>query len=319
MRKMAARVDVRSHISSVVRPVNANTRFVHAGPRLEALWLDDAYARARSLAVPPMTEPGVRLVWCRGEEMGWHDLVAHPRAHAVVGRHTRCDVVLPSDAGVALRHLLVRATTLADGSPAVHVLDLRTAIGFHLDDDAERRAVVASGVLAIRLGRYALVALPSLVELPERRPAPEIVEAAALPARARRSSTTSSVTLVPPLSTLEDVARDAAPPGHGKVTLRREGAWASVELPEDALEAGVLVGRADRCEAALRSVLTESVSRVHVLLLREHGVVHAFDLASMQGLWANDARVRRVRLPAEGGTLRLASKDPVHLEWHPCT
>jgi hypothetical protein len=302
----------------MMRSPNANTRFVAAGPRVEALWLDEAYARARDVEAPPMTEPGVRLFWWRGDEMGWHDLVAHPKAHAVVGRHTKCDVVLPSDSAVALRHLLVRATTLDDGSPAVHVLDLRTGLGFHLDDDVERRGVVASGVLALRVGRYALLALPSLCVLPERRPAPEIVDLPHLPLRSRRSVlTSSSITLVPPLSALEDVARDAAAPGHGKVTLRRDGAWATVELPDQALEAGVLVGRADRCESQLRSVLTESVSRVHVLLLREHGAVHAFDVASMQGLWAGDRQVRRVRLSEEGGTLRLASKNPVLLEWHP--
>jgi hypothetical protein len=102
------------------------------------------------------------------------------------------------------------------------------------------------------------------------------------------------------------------------VTLRRGEASASVDLPETALDAGVLVGRADRCETRVRAVLTESISRVHVLLLREHGVVHAFDAASMQGVWANGERVRRVRLPDGGGTLRLASKDAVTLEWQPC-
>jgi hypothetical protein len=316
-------VEPESHISSMVRTPNANTRFVQAGPRVESLWLDEAYARARRLDAPPMTAPGVRLVWCRGDELGYHDLVAHPRAYAVVGRHTRCDVTLPNDAAVALRHVLVRATTLDDGSPAVRVLDLRTGLGFHLDDDVERRAVVATGVLAMRLGRYALIALPSRTELPEARPAPEIVEAATVPTAGFGSPTErerlsrSSITCLPPAPSLDDIARDEAAPGHGKVTLRRGGSWASVELSEEALDAGVLLGRAERCETRLRSVLTESVSRVHLLLLREHGVVHAFDVASMQGVYAAGERVRRVRLPEQGGTLRLASKDPVVLEWHP--
>jgi hypothetical protein len=324
MRMLQGNVASSSHISSVVRTANANTRFVTSGPRLEALWLDDAYLRARSLSAPAMTAPGVRLVWCRGDELGYHDLVAHPRAYAVVGRHTRCDVTLPNDSAVALRHVLIRATSLDDGSPAVRVLDLRSGLGFHLDDDLERRAVVATGVLAMRLGRYALVALPSLVDLPETRPAPEIVEARRMPSTAPGLGPTdgdraprSSVTCLPPAPSLDDVARDTAAPGHGKVTLRRGDASASVELPEAALDSGVLVGRADRCEARLRAVLTESISRVHLLLLREHGVVHAFDVASMQGVYAAGERVRRVRLPEQGGSLRLASKDPVLFEWHP--
>ena len=317
-------LEVESHVSSMVRTPNANTRFVSAGPRVETLWLDEAYDRARRLEAPPMTAPGVRLVWCRGDELGYHDLVAHPRAYAVVGRHTRCDVTLPNDPAVALRPVLVRATALDDGTPAVRVLDLRTGLGFHLDDDVERRAVVATGVLAMRLGRYALLALPSRVELPAERPAPEIVEAARMPTAGFGPpepirSSRSSIRCLPPAPRLDDIARDVAAPGHGKVTLRRGGSWASVELSEDALDAGVLLGRADRCETRLRSVLTESVSRVHLLLLREHGAVHAFDVASMQGVYAAGERVRRVRLPEEGGTLRLASKDAVLLEWHPRT
>jgi pSer/pThr/pTyr-binding forkhead associated (FHA) protein len=66
-------------------------------------------------------------------------------------------------------------------------------------------------------------------------------------------------------------------------------------------------------------VLTESVSRVHLLLLRENGAACVFDCASLQGVFADGARVRRVRLPEGGGTLRLATKDPVTLEWRPGT
>jgi hypothetical protein len=133
----------------------------------------------------------------------------------------------------------------------------------------------------------------------------------------RTGSHRTSVTTLPPVPMLEDVARDVASVGYSKVTLRRGGAWATVELHDTALDAGVLVGRADRCETRLRAVLTESVSRVHLLLLREHGAVCAFDCASMQGIYADGERVRRVRLPDGGATLRLATKDPVTLEWHP--
>ena len=307
-----------SHISGLARAPNANTRFATTGPRLEVEWLDEAYRRARDLETSPMTAPGVRLVWWRGDELGLHDLVAHPRAYAVVGRHTNCDVVLPSDPAVALRHLLLRATTLDDGSPALRVLDLRTGLGFHLDDDAERRSLVAMGPLALRLGRYALVAIPSRVELPETRPSPDIVEAPRMPTHSGRTgSHRTSVTTLPPVPMLGDVSADVAAGGYSKVTLRRGGACASVDLPDAALEAGVLVGRADRCETRLRAVLSESVSRVHLLLLREHGTVCAFDCGSMQGVYADGARVRRVRLPDGGGTLRLATRDPVTLEWHP--
>ena len=204
------------------------------------------------------------------------------------------------------------------------MLDLRTGLGFHLEDDIGRRAIVATGVLAMRLGRYALVALPSRTELPEARPAPEIVEAARMPTavwdrrpEARDGLRRSSVTCCPP-----PPASTTSPGTQRPLDTARSPCGAvepgpSVELSETALDSGVLLGRAERCEPRLRSVLTESVSRVHLLLLREHGVVHAFDVASMQGVYAAGERVRRVRLPERGGTLRLASKDPVLLEWHP--
>ena len=125
------------------------------------------------------------------------------------------------------------------------------------------------------------------------------------------------MTSLPPAPALEDIARDRAAPGSARITLRHGADWASVDLTEAALDAGVLVGRADRCDHQLRRALTEGVSRTHLLLVREQGVVHAFDLASTQGVFAGGRRVRRVRLPDEGATLALATRDPVVLEWHP--
>jgi hypothetical protein len=113
------------------------------------------------------------------------------------------------------------------------------------------------------------------------------------------------------------MARDTAAPGDATLTLRRGRAEATVEVPAAALDVGVLVGRAERCEPELRRVLTESVSRVHVLLLRERGQVYAFDVASTQGMFSDGVRVRRVVLLDGGSALRLASKDPVLLEWQP--
>lgn len=286
-------------------------------PRLDPAELDEAYARARAVDAPRAAD-AVRLVWVKagqGDGLGFRDLAARPDAFAVVGRHLQCDVVLSADPALALRHLLVRAVTLDDGSIATRFLDLKTGLGFYLDDDAQRRALVASGPVALRVGRYALVALPP-GELPGARPAPDVLDAPQLPvARAPRFVTT--VTTLPPAPMLEDIARDVAGAGFARITLRRDDAWASVDVSEAELDAGVLVGRADRCQAKLKSVLTEAISRTHLLLLREHGVVHAFDVASTQGVFADDRRVRRVRMPDRGGTLRLGQTSPVVLEWHP--
>jgi hypothetical protein len=255
-------------------------------------------------------------VWWCGSELGWYDLPAQSDAHAIVGRHSCCDIVLPSDPSVALRHLLVRVTTLPDGTPVVRLLDLRTEAGFYLDDDIERRSVVGTGILAVRIGRYVLFALPWNAELPRTRPAPEILDGAHVPARRDGpGGMRTSVISLPPAPDLSDVARRSAAPGFARVTLRREDVGASVDLSGVALDAGVLVGRADRCESLLRRVLNESVSRVHLILLREHGFVHAFDAASAQGLFANGKRVRCMRLGDCPATLCLGAKDPVLFEW----
>jgi hypothetical protein len=310
----------RSHISRLDLRPNANTRLAEAEPRIDPVALDEAYARALAIEQQePRAPDAVRLVWmkagARAGELGFRDLPARPDAFVVVGRHARCDVVVPADPVLALRHLLVRAVRLDDGSLATRVLDLKTGLGFHLDDDAQRRALVASGPVALRVGRYALVALPPGT-LPGERPAPDILDAPKLPA-ASAPRLTTSVTTLPPAPMLEDIARDVAAAGFARITLRRDDAWASVEVSEAALDAGVLVGRADRCEEKLKKVLTEAVSRTHLLLLREHDVVHAFDVASTQGTFADDKKVRRVRMPDRGGTLRLGQTSPVVLEWHP--
>ena len=304
----------RSHISIVDRQPNANTRLAAPGPHIDPEDLDAAYARARALDAPRLPD-AVRLVWMKGTELGFLDLRATRDAFAVVGRHSVCDVVLAGDPALALRHLLVRAVTLEDGSIATRILDLKTGQGFHLDDDAQRRALVASGPVALRLGRYALVALPP-GELPEARPATSILDAPCMPV-ARAPGYVTRVTTLPPAPMLEDIARDVASAGVARITLRHGTAWASVDVSEAALDAGVLVGRADRCETRLRPALTDGISRTHLLLLREHGVVHAFDVASTQGVYADDKAVMRVRMPDTGGTLRLGTSAPVMLEWHP--
>ena len=287
------------------------------GPRVETFWLDEAYVRARSLSAPAPAQPGVRLVWCRGAELGWLDLAVGQGEFAVVGRHSRCDAVLAFDPAIALRHVLVRAARLEDGTIATRFLDLKSNLGFHLDDDTEHRALVTRGPVAIRLGRYALVALPTGALLPDRRPRTELEDAPTSFSRHRAFGSTTLVMLLPPAPMLDDIVRDEALPGSARITLRSARAWAKVDVSDSALDAGVLVGRADRCALELRPAMTPSLSRTHVLLLRERGLVEAFDVASTQGLYVSGKRVRKVRLPDRGATVQLGKTEPVALEWHP--
>jgi len=53
-----------------------------------------------------------------------------------------------------------------------------------------------------------------------------------------------------------------------------------------ALERGILLGRYDRCESNARSVMRrDSISRVHMLLLRVDGQNYVIDTASSNGTW----------------------------------
>jgi hypothetical protein len=100
--------------------------------------------------------------------------------------------------------------------------------------------------------------------------------------------------------------------------LLREGHSASLDLPAADIEAGVLIGRSERCtDGGLRRVLDGNISRVHVLLLREGDDVIAFDLCSTQGTYENGAVVRRHRFTRAGGCLSLARTNPVMLCLHP--
>jgi pSer/pThr/pTyr-binding forkhead associated (FHA) protein len=86
---------------------------------------------------------------------------------------------------------------------------------------------------------------------------------------------------------------------------------ARVWLSDEDVAHGVLVGRAHKClDAGLRAILSEHISRVHVLIRREKDAVYLYDTASTQGTFVSGARVRCVELSGEGTSVRLAH---VHL------
>jgi len=283
-------------------------------------------------AIPraPATESGYRLFWVYGNDVSAFDLPARRDDYAIVGRHTHCDVLLSRDPEISLRHLLARTVVLADGTIALRFFDLHSAMPFFLEDGMPRRSIVASGPVMVRLGQYVLGGVPYGPATPRNadagggggpyRSPPQytVSESRVMPAASPGGERRSHITILPALPALDDFAWSAARPGNARVTLARAGQRASVELADADLEVGVLVGRSDKCvDRGLRAVMSESVSRAHLLLLREHEVVHAFDLCSMQGTYIDAMRVRRCRLPDTGATLRLATTDPVSLTWHP--
>lgn len=346
---------------------NHATMFFTVAPRPD---IDDAaavaaYERASahlaSLPEVPAEAPGYRLFWVRGDDVGHRDI--DDAGHAIVGRHSACDVALSFAAELSLRHLLVATTRVADGARALRVLDLRASLPFYTDDGLPRRSIVATGPVVLRLGTYLFGGVPIGPDIPrallpalmpraivtcapgapdgvsgQTTPSEQSTMAAdeddffdpPLPAPASppriggvahaqsASPHLSRVTVVPPTALLTEMVRPDAGAAFARLTLLREGHSASIDLPAADLDAGVLIGRSERCaDGGLRRVLDGNISRIHVLLLREGDDVLVFDLCSTQGTFHDGAAVRRHRLERGGGCVSLARTNPVMLCLHP--
>jgi hypothetical protein len=207
---------------------------------------------------------------------------------------------------------------LDDGCPLFSVLDLQTDEGFELvgDEHGQRpRSVSATGVVVLRVGSYVLVAIPSGNAPPELPPA---VMSSGHPYRGQRAEPlgVSRITMMPSAVHLSERPFDErfidgplpsdrerwellllAPRGHARALV--SGAD---------LDRGVLVGRAPRCmDGGMRSLLDMNISRVHTLLLRGPRGVVAYDVASTQGIYAGDTRVRIAHVGTSGTDLWLGS------------
>jgi hypothetical protein len=91
---------------------------------------------------------------------------------------------------------------------------------------------------------------------------------------------------------------------------------AIVRLTGADLDHGVLIGRADKCvDEGLRAILSENISRVHVLLVRDKGVCRLYDIASMNGTYVGNGKVRCIPLADEGTTVTLLRAGGATLTW----
>ncbi len=269
---------------------------IAAAPELEA-----AYAAASAAERARIdTSPAIyRLYWMARGKFGSIDVYDDP-AFVVMGRHELCDVVLDGDPTIALRHLLVRAARLDDGAPRLSVLDLHTTIGFELDNGRRESSMVATGVVAFRVGAYAIVAIPRGERVPEEL----------RPRHPYREPAPSRVTSLPRARELCDSIASIGPTYLLNVQSARGGM--SVPISTLDLETGVLVGRAPKCNDRLRNILNEGISRAHILLRR--GI--AYDLSSTQGTYFENRRVRSATLDERGTTLRIGTMSPVLFHFH---
>lgn len=298
------------------------------GNRTNAAMIKDAFARLEGRGEPiprvPQVITGYRLVRATSEAVAWIDVELDAPGFAILGAHDRCDLVLPGDATVWLRHLIAICVPTPAG-PALRIIDLRTSTPFFLEDDQPRTSVLVTGTFGLRLGAHVVCGFPvGKGEVAANGSAPVPVPVQAIegdrsipsiervrgPNPYRIAPRSPTITPVPAPSEIQDLL--AAPRDGGPVyaiALESRGRGASLELPLSTFESGVLIGRATNCyDAGLRSILCDAVSRAHLLLLRVGDRVAAFDVGSTNGTRSEGKKIRRMDLADAGTTLELAKK-----------
>jgi hypothetical protein len=190
----------------------------------------------------------------------------------------------------------------------------------------------ADGALFVQIGGYHLFLLPtgSLSPLPWGRTGDEtwasfperVYHDCRLPTRApaeirrrvapsRRPGTINTQILEPP-----GVLRRGRPAAGargtqiGELELVADGGAERHPVHEADLEQGLLVGRYDRCELGAGDA---TLSRVHLLLVRDDDAIWAVDTASTNGTTLAGVPIRKARLD-DGGELVLGKT--VTLRWH---
>lgn len=310
--------------------------------QLEALF---ATNHAQVLAAQRATaEPGVRAFafdQASGELIAnsWVKTRAGAINHMTIGRHRRCDVCLPRDPTISLRHLSLVVhphDPAQDDRVGCRVLDLRTGLAFHDCMGRPLCAVVADGAVLLGVGRYALLIVPTGRDafFPDRVDAAWKVVSDPLHLDESRAPRESSVTELgarsgdgdrTALTAIDGPSRAAGrllqvgemPLGHLEITAGEH--VETVEVGVHALRQGLLLGCYDRCdEGALAHMDHPKISRVHLLLLWHRGSLFALDVASTNGTFVEHGG-KRIRAPlirmSDGLQLELAD-GRAQVRWH---
>ena len=112
-----------------------------------------------------------------------------------------------------------------------------------------------------------------------------------------------------------DADADAGPP-LGTLKLSSGGRSQAMILGHHAAEAGVLLGRYERCDTHGATVLAHhGVSRVHLLVVEVEGTLYAIDTGSTNGTFEGEAEVRIV--PLASGTALILGDGLARMEWMP--
>ncbi|MEN0062538.1 MAG: FHA domain-containing protein [Myxococcota bacterium] len=291
-----------------------------------------AYAKIRSTCLAA-TGPGIALFAVDDEGMA-SEAVIYAKSEtiqtAIVGRHSEADLVLADDARISLRHLAV--VICPDQGPVTryHVLDLRTPLGM----TDERQTVVGhlatAGPMLLTVGRYAIIAIP--VGRVRQWPADPLAAWRGLPPRDYQTEATSSRRMVadgyrldPAVTAVQVLGRprfaqrtlaDEAERPLGNLIVSSKRGNAEFVIGSGALQAGVLLGRYQRCDNADLPLLADHrISRVHLLLLSIDDTLYGIDTASTNGVWHDRVRFRH-RPVAHGDSIEFGSKL-AHVTWRP--
>lgn len=298
----------QTRIAQVVRLVGPDLRtlFVRAYP---------AFAdRCRAV-----DEPGIALVAIdeqTGKAMGMACLRARVDRYvtAIVGRHDKCDLYVEGSDRLALRQLAVVLSPVHDwraGISAVsfRILDLRTTDGMVDEEGRPLRGLRSEGPAMVRCGGFAIFALP--LGDPTDWPASASDAWECMPERvyhdelARVPDSSIVRELVAPRTRITNVVRRTAGPRDtgmqlvcdrgiaGRLLVRAAWGCGAIEVGQQALRDGVLVGRYARCDGFDLCVDT-GLSRVHVLLLLVDDRLLAIDVASTNGTHEVDRPIARV-------------------------
>lgn len=319
-------------------------------PRLSRERVVDAYLHACRVAAtaPAKIKEGYRVFWTFPPKISWIDLA--PGEHGILGTHERCDLRIPAEQDMRTRHALAACSRLDDGSVALRLLDLHTDLPLFLQDDEPHVSLVVVGDFAVRLGRGVVGALtldPSSARKSggtSAAPELDVSRSDRVPTARSGDMRKSHVTSLPPVSPIgtlktgprnfrDALASGAAPPAGDlrdvrasnalapqedttyRLTLTRAQKAASIEIPGHVLQLGLMIGRADNCEdGGLRAVLDGTISRAHLLLLREGRDVVAFDLCSLNGVTMNGKKDRRFVLHDDSV---LGMGPQFQLRWQP--
>jgi len=241
---------------------------------------------------------------------------------AIAGRHSEADLVLSDDERISLRHLAI--VIHPDPGPVTryHILDLRTPIGMTDERHEAVGHLASTGPMLLTVGRYAVVVVPvgrvrqwpsdplaAWQSLPPRTYEPEAVASRRVtPEGYRRDPNVTAVQVLGPPQFAQRTESGEASTAVGRLAVSSKRGDAEFVIGAEALRAGVLLGRYQRCDNADLPVLADHrVSRVHMLLLSIGDTLYGIDTASTNGVWHERERFRHRPL-AYGDTVEFGSK-----------